>query len=81
MNIDISEMFKKLQSDLSFGKNAEKIVEEIIKKVLPDYIFNFSSAQPQFEKDNSNYFKINTIPTIKILDSILKYKKTRVDFF
>lgn len=54
----------------------ENEVLEIIKKVLPDYIFNFSSAQPQFEKDNSNYFKINTIPTIKILDSILKYKKT-----
>lgn len=55
-------------------------IDKIIDKYLPNFIFNFSSAQPQFEKDNINFFKINTLSTIQFLESIVKYKKN-IRFF
>jgi GDPmannose 4,6-dehydratase len=50
-------------------------IDLIIKKYNPDYIINFASAQPQFENNNINFFKINTLSTIQFLDSIVKYNK------
>jgi GDPmannose 4,6-dehydratase len=50
-------------------------IDLIVKKYNPDYIFNFASAQPQFENNNINFFKINTLSTIQFLDSIVKYNK------
>ncbi len=55
-------------------------IEDVIKSILPDYIINFSAAQPQFENNNINFFKINTISTIHILDCIVKYK-TNIKYF
>jgi len=50
-------------------------IDLIIEKYNPDYIINFASAQPQFENNNINFFKINTLSTIQFLDSIVKYNK------
>lgn len=51
-------------------------IDKIIYEYMPDYIFNFSSAQPQFETNNINFFKTNTLSTIQFLESIVKHKKT-----
>jgi len=47
----------------------------VVEKYNPNYIINFASAQPQFENNNINFFKINTLSTIQFLDSIIKYNK------
>ena len=47
----------------------------VVEKYNPNYIINFASAQPQFENNNINFFKINTLSTIQFLDSIVKYNK------
>ena len=38
-------------------------IDKIIYKYLPDYIFNFSSAQPQFENNNID-FLVSTIAKV-----------------
>jgi GDPmannose 4,6-dehydratase len=55
-------------------------IDQAIFEFKPNYIFNFSSAQPQFENDNINFFKINTLSTIQFLESILKYN-TSIRYF
>lgn len=53
----------------------ESDVDGVIKLIIPDFCFNFASAQPQYEENNINMFKTNTLSTITILDSILKHNK------
>jgi GDPmannose 4,6-dehydratase len=73
---DIIKNIHMLKIDLYNFQN----IEEAIKSILPDYIINFSAAQPQFENNNINFFKINTLSTIHILDCIVKYK-TNIKYF
>ena len=73
---DITKDIHVLKIDLNNLQN----IEDVIKSIMPDYIINFSSAQPQFENNNINFFKINTLSTIHILDCIVKYK-TNIKYF
>jgi GDPmannose 4,6-dehydratase len=50
-------------------------IDIIVRKYNPNYIFNFASAQPQFENNNINFFKINTLSTIQFLDTIVDFNK------
>ncbi len=70
---NISDIIQKITiCKLDFNQLDE--IDKIIQKYMPDYVFNFSSAQPQFENDNINFFKINTLSTIQFLESIIKHK-------
>ena len=69
----ISDIIKDIHV-LKIDLNNLQNIEDVIKSIMPDYIINFSSAQPQFENNNINFFKINTLSTIHILDCIVKYK-------
>lgn len=60
---------------LAMDLQKENDIYAIIKFVIPDFCFNFASAQPQYEQNNINLFKTNTISTIHILDSILMYNR------
>jgi nucleoside-diphosphate-sugar epimerase len=53
-------------------------IDIVVEKYNPDYIINFASAQPQFESNNINFFKINTLSTIQFLDSIIKYNPSPI---
>jgi|LakMenEpi03Aug12_release.lakeMendotaPanAssembly.Ray.scaffolds.fasta_scaffold440505_2 GDPmannose 4,6-dehydratase len=50
-------------------------IHDVIKNIMPDFCFNFASAQPQYENNAINMFCANTMSTLYILDFLQKYKK------
>jgi GDPmannose 4,6-dehydratase len=60
---------------IKFNLNDTQDIENLFINILPDYIFNFVSEQPQFQDNNIIYMNNNVLSTIAILDNINKYNK------
>lgn len=72
--LNIEDIIDKIET-INLDINNKTHIEETIKNINPDYIFNFASAQPQFTDNTLEYFTTNTVSTIFFLDTIIKFNK------